>query len=147
VLAAHDQARWGMGLKDVGGGHGRPDARWGAVWRAAPGEGGFYKRWLILNVRSTEVGKFRISKWVARELSGRRYSKFCELRLVVCTVWCRYGSTDMGELGSVGEWWTVAVVQRALCPPVCRSSGGHARSEDGRRCSFKLPTHPRYVVQ
>jgi hypothetical protein len=54
----------------------------------------------------------------------------------------------MGELGSGGKSWTVHVVQRALlCPPVCRSSGGHARSEDGRRCSFKLPTHPLYVVQ
>jgi hypothetical protein len=41
VLAAHDQARWGLGLEDVGGGHERPDARWGAVWRAAPREGGF----------------------------------------------------------------------------------------------------------
>jgi hypothetical protein len=53
----------------------------------------------------------------------------------------------MGELGSGGERWTVPVVQRALCRLVCRSSGGQARSEDGRRCSFKLPTHPRYVVQ
>jgi hypothetical protein len=41
VLAADDQARWGLGLEDVGGGRERPDARWGAVWRAALGEGGF----------------------------------------------------------------------------------------------------------
>jgi hypothetical protein len=41
VLAAHDQARWGLGLEDVGGGHERPDARWGAVWRAVPGKGVF----------------------------------------------------------------------------------------------------------
>jgi hypothetical protein len=41
VLAAHDHARWGLGLEDVGGGHERPDARWGAVWRAVPGEGVF----------------------------------------------------------------------------------------------------------
>jgi hypothetical protein len=41
VLAAHDQARWGLGLEDVGGGHERPDAQWGAVWRAVPWEGGF----------------------------------------------------------------------------------------------------------
>ena len=40
VLAAHDQARWGLGLEDVGGGRERPDARWGAVWRAAPIGGG-----------------------------------------------------------------------------------------------------------
>jgi hypothetical protein len=25
--------------------------------------------------------------------------------------------------------------------------GGQAQSEDDRRCSFELPTHPRYVVQ
>jgi hypothetical protein len=25
--------------------------------------------------------------------------------------------------------------------------GGHAQSEDDRRCSFELPIHPRYVVQ
>jgi hypothetical protein len=41
VLAAHDQARWGLGLEDVGGGRERPDAQRGAVWRAAPVEGGF----------------------------------------------------------------------------------------------------------
>jgi hypothetical protein len=56
VLAAHDQAKWGLGSEGVGGGHERPDARWGAVWRAAPGEGGFCKRWLILTVRSIGVG-------------------------------------------------------------------------------------------
>jgi hypothetical protein len=56
VLAAHDQARWGMGLEDVGGGRERPDARWGAVWRAAPGEGDFCNRWCDLSARSTEVG-------------------------------------------------------------------------------------------
>jgi hypothetical protein len=48
----------------------------------------------------------------------------------------------MGELGSVGKRWTVHVVQRALRPPVSRSSGGRALSEDGRRRSFELPTHP-----
>jgi hypothetical protein len=41
VLAAQDRARWGLGLEDVGGGRERPDTRWGAVWCAAPGEGGF----------------------------------------------------------------------------------------------------------
>jgi hypothetical protein len=56
VLAAHDQARWGLGLEDVGGGRERPDARWGAVWRAVPVEGGFCKRWLYLTGRSTGVG-------------------------------------------------------------------------------------------
>jgi hypothetical protein len=40
VLAAHDHARWGLGLEDVGGGRERPDARRGAVWRAAPVGGG-----------------------------------------------------------------------------------------------------------
>jgi hypothetical protein len=54
---------------------------------------------------------------------------------------------DLGELSSVGKRWTVHVLQRALCPPVCRSLGGHALSEDGRRCSFELPTHPRFAVQ
>jgi hypothetical protein len=44
VLAAHDQASWGMGMEDVGGGRERPDARWGAGWRAAPCRGGFSKR-------------------------------------------------------------------------------------------------------
>ena len=84
-----------------------------------------------------------ISKWVARGLSGGHNSNFGKLRLVVCTVWCRYGSTDMGEISSVGKRWTVPVVQRALCPPICRSLGGQALSEDSRRCSFELPTHPR----
>jgi hypothetical protein len=88
-----------------------------------------------------------ISKWVARGLSGGHNSNFGKLRPAVCTVWYRYGSTDMGELGSGGKRGTAHVVQRALCPPLCRSLGGHAMSEDGRRCSFKLPTHPRYVVQ
>jgi hypothetical protein len=40
VLAGHDQAKWGLVLEDVSGKHERPDARWGAVWRAAPGKGG-----------------------------------------------------------------------------------------------------------
>jgi hypothetical protein len=44
VLEAHDNARWGLGLEDAGGRHERPDARWGAVWRAVPGEGGFCNR-------------------------------------------------------------------------------------------------------
>jgi hypothetical protein len=33
------------------------------------------------------------------------------------------------------------------CPPISRTMGGQALSEDDRRCSFELPTHPRYVVQ
>jgi hypothetical protein len=82
-----------------------------------------------------------ISKWVARELSGGHNSNFGKLRLSVCTVSCLYGSIDLGELGSVRKRWTVHVVQRALCPRVFRSSGGQALSEDGRRCSFELPTH------
>jgi hypothetical protein len=41
VFAAHDHARWGLDLEDVGGGRERPDARWGTVWRATPGEGVF----------------------------------------------------------------------------------------------------------
>jgi hypothetical protein len=41
VLAAHDQAEWGMGLDDFVGGCERPDARRGAVWCAVSGEGGF----------------------------------------------------------------------------------------------------------
>jgi hypothetical protein len=40
VLAAHDQAIWGLGLEDIGGGRERLDARWGAVWRASPREEG-----------------------------------------------------------------------------------------------------------
>jgi hypothetical protein len=141
----------------------KPDGAW--VWRMLaadvnvrtlggarcgappPGRGGFVSDgcfWLVVVLDWVHV---RISKWVARELSGRQNSKLWELRLVVCTVWCRYGSTHMGELGSGGERWTVHVIQRALCPPVYRSSGGHARSEDGRCSSFKLPTHSRCVVQ
>jgi hypothetical protein len=100
-----------------------------------------------VRVRSTVADMFLISKWVARGLSGGHNSNFGKLRLAVCTVWCRYGSTDLGELSSVGKRWTVPVVQRALCPPVCRSLGGHALSEDGRRCSFELPTHSRFAVQ
>jgi hypothetical protein len=134
-------------LEDIGGGRERPDARWGAVWRAAPGEGVFVSDGRFGLSVVLDWVHFMISKWVARELSGRRNSKLWELRLAVYTVWCRYGPTDLGELGSIGTRWTVRVVQRALCPPVCRSSGGQARSEDGRRCSFKLPTHPLYVVQ
>jgi hypothetical protein len=41
VLAAHHQARWDLGLVFVTGGHERPDARVGAVWRAIPVEGPF----------------------------------------------------------------------------------------------------------
>jgi hypothetical protein len=139
-----------------------PDAAW--VWRrsaadvnvrtlggarcGAPPPGGDFVSdvWVRLVVVMEWVHVW-ISKWVARELSGRQISKFWKLRLAVCTVLCFYGSTDLGKLGSGGERWTVHVVQRALCPPVYRSSGGHARSEDGRCSSFKLPTHPRYVVQ
>jgi hypothetical protein len=90
--------------------------------------------------------RFWISKWAARELSGGHNLKLGKLRIAVCTVWCRYGSTDMGALGSGGKRWTVHVVQRALCPPVLRSSGGQARSEDNRRCSFELPIHPCFAV-
>jgi hypothetical protein len=75
VLAAHDQTRWGLGLEDVDGGRERPDARWGAVWRAAPGEGGFVIDGgicLFVVMRWVQVW---ISKWVARELSGGRFSK------------------------------------------------------------------------
>ena len=34
---------------------------------------------------------------------------------------------------------------RQPCPPVLRSMGGQAQSEDDRRCSFELPTHPRFL--
>jgi hypothetical protein len=44
VLAAHDQARWDMGLVFVSDGLERPDARLGAVRRAVPVEGCFCKR-------------------------------------------------------------------------------------------------------
>jgi hypothetical protein len=69
-----------------------------ALWR-----GGFCKRWQILCVRNTVGGT-----WVGFELGGARAvggqsSKFGKLRLVVCTVWCRYGSTNLSELGSVGK--------------------------------------------
>jgi hypothetical protein len=40
----------------------------------------------------------------------------------------------------------VHAVQRP-CPHVCRSMGGQAHSEGGRRCSLELPTHPRFSVQ
>jgi hypothetical protein len=78
---------------------------------------------------------------------SKRTSWKPDATLVVCIVWCPYGSIDMGELGSVGKRWTVSVVQRTLCPRVFRSSGGHALSEDGRRCSFELTTHPCFAVQ
>jgi hypothetical protein len=64
-----------LGLEDVGGGHEPPDARWGAVWRAVPGEGGFCNRWLVLFVRSTEVGTrldFKVGGAIA---VGWRFSK------------------------------------------------------------------------
>jgi hypothetical protein len=38
VLAAHDRVRWDMGFF-FGGGHERPDARLGAMWRTKPVEG------------------------------------------------------------------------------------------------------------
>jgi hypothetical protein len=71
VLAAHDQARWGLDLEDVGGGHERPDARWGAVWRAVPRKGCFCKRWSILT-------------WVARVCRGDDFqnSESCALLCV-----------------------------------------------------------------
>jgi hypothetical protein len=87
-----------------------------------------------------------VSKWVTRELSGGQNLNLGKLRLVVCTVWCRYVSTDLGEMVSVGKRWAVHVDRRALCPLVCRSSGGHVLSADGRRCSFELPTHPCFVA-
>jgi hypothetical protein len=87
------------------------------------------------------------SKWAARELSGGQNLKLGKLRLAVFTVWCRYGSIYLGELGSSGKRWTVHVVQRALSPPALRSSGGQARSEDDRRCSFELPIHLCFAVQ
>jgi hypothetical protein len=57
VLAAHDQARWGLGLEDVGGGRERPDARW-ARCGAPPPVGGGCKRWLFLTGRTIGVGTF-----------------------------------------------------------------------------------------
>jgi hypothetical protein len=147
VLAAHDQAEGGVGLDDVDGGRERPDARRGAVWCAVSGRGFFVSDdGVRMSVVPRRVHAW-ISKWVARELSGGQNSKLGKLRLAVYTVWCRYGSIDMGELGSFGKRWTVHVVQRALCPPVLRSSGGQARSEDDWRCSFELPTHPYFVIQ
>jgi hypothetical protein len=70
VLAAHDQALWGLGLVVVDGGRERPDARWGTVWRAAPGEGGFCNRWFFCLFVVLKWVYGWISKWVARELSG-----------------------------------------------------------------------------
>jgi hypothetical protein len=99
---------------------------------------------LSVVLRWVRVG---ISKWVARELLGKYNSKFGKLRLAVCTVWYLYGSINLGELGSVGKRMTVPFVQRTLCPLVLRSSGDHALSEWGRRCSFELPTHPCFSVQ
>jgi hypothetical protein len=87
-------------------------------------------------------------KWVARKISGGHDLKMIKLRLAVCTGWCVCGSTDRSEHGSGGERWTLLVVQRAHCPPVCRSSGGQAMSEDGRCVSsFERPTHPCFAVQ
>jgi hypothetical protein len=40
---------------------------------------------------------------VTRKPSCELNSNDRKLRLVVCTVWCGYGSTDMGELCSVEE--------------------------------------------
>jgi hypothetical protein len=75
LLVAHDQARWVLDLEDVGGGHERPDAQWGVVWRAVPGEGVFViDRWFCVFVVLRRVHVW-ISKWVARELSGREFSK------------------------------------------------------------------------
>jgi hypothetical protein len=85
VLAAHDQTRWGVGLEDVGGEHERPDARWGAVWRAAPGEGGFCKRWLILSVRSIGVGTCPVFKVGGAIAVGE--TKFKSLRAAPCCVY------------------------------------------------------------
>jgi hypothetical protein len=67
-----------------------------------------------------------ISKWVARGLSGGQNSKLGKLRLAVCIVWCLYGSTNLGEMGSVGKRWTVPLVRRPLCPPILSSSRGQA---------------------
>jgi hypothetical protein len=42
-------------------------------------------------------------KWVARMPFGELNSNEGKLRLVVCTVWCDFGSTDLGGMCSVGE--------------------------------------------
>jgi hypothetical protein len=80
--------------------------------------------------------------------SGCRGDRIRISEVALCCVYrmVPYGSIDMGELGLVGKRWTVHVVQRALCPLVCRSSGGQAESDDGCRCSFELPTHPCFAV-
>jgi hypothetical protein len=75
-------------------------------------------------------------KRVARKLSGGQNSNFGSWAFAVCAVCCSYGSTNRGELGSVGKRWTVHVVQWAMWPQVYRSWGGQARSEDGRHSSF-----------
>jgi hypothetical protein len=71
-----------MGFVVVDGGRERPDARWGAVWRAAPGEGGFViDGYFCLFVVLKWVHVW-ISKWMARELSGGgefQNSKSCAL--------------------------------------------------------------------
>jgi hypothetical protein len=75
VLAVHDHARWDQGLVFVGGGLERPDARWGAVWRAAPEEGFFVIEGCFCSFAVLRRVHVLNSKWVARELSGRRNSK------------------------------------------------------------------------
>ena len=88
VLAAHDQALWGLGSVVVDGGRERPDARWGAVWRAAPGERGFCNRWLFLSVRSIKVGtRFNFEVDGARVVGGKNFKTLkaapcCGYRLV-----------------------------------------------------------------
>jgi hypothetical protein len=84
VLAANAQAKWGLGLEDAGGGRERPDAQWGAVWRAAPG-GGVCKRWLFLIGRSTRVGTFSDFKVIGARAVGE--TKFKALGAAPCCVY------------------------------------------------------------
>jgi hypothetical protein len=104
-----------------------------------PRGGGFCNRWFILSIRSTKVGTRLDFEVDGARAVGGRISELLKLRLAVCTVRCRYGSIDLGELSSVGKRWMVPVVQQALCPPVCRSLGGQALSEDGRGCYRPIP--------
>jgi hypothetical protein len=93
--------------------------------------------WLHFDVVLTQL--------VARKLSTGRITNFSKLRLVVCTVSCIYGSIDRVEHSSRGGRWMVLVVQRDLCPPVCRSLGGQALNEDGRcMSSFERPVVSRF---
>jgi hypothetical protein len=67
VLAARDQARWDLGLVDVGGGRGRPDARkGGGVARRHPGKRLFVSDVYFLCVAVLRRVHLWISKWMAR---------------------------------------------------------------------------------